>query len=185
MTTKQQRTTNAQAGCLICGEPVLKRGLCGAHYGRFKRRIDSKPKSERLAFEEFLISKGMLARSQQGQRLPPDDDEFAIADAEFLALHPQPAQPPTPTPTPTEVDAEIRSVANGFVKPTEGSYPPPGRAVEILLSDSRMRRAEFLWNGFWMDADGDMIGSGSVIGWRPLKEPELKRRKRTAHARGK
>lgn len=60
-----------------------------------------------------------------------------------------------------------------WVKLYEGDLPASGRLVELELhGDPRLRRGEFLWNGFWMLDEGEIIGGGRVARWRPLDGQE-------------
>lgn len=78
---------NAEGKCVICNTPSERRtrGLCEKHRGRFQRALSEISPEKRPAFEADLIAKGMLLPNRKGQKLRPEDDEFAVALGEFQA----------------------------------------------------------------------------------------------------
>lgn len=69
------------SGCIICGERQgrITRGLCIRYHGRYIAAVKGMNAPERAEFEAHLIAAGKLLPDRKGQKLRPEDDEFASA----------------------------------------------------------------------------------------------------------
>jgi len=107
--------------CIICGEKAepRNRGLCDKHRGRFKTALAKIPPENREAFEAQLIANGKLLPNRRGQKLRPEDDEFAVELAAFQAAA---------TPKPKEKPATVAEIADELLdsapKPVARPVPP-------------------------------------------------------------
>lgn len=77
---------DARGVCIICEDDKSqrRRGLCIKHYTRYTTSRKELPEDQRDAYDEYLVSKGLLMSSQQGRRVDPNDNEFALAMQDFL-----------------------------------------------------------------------------------------------------
>jgi hypothetical protein len=111
----------AEGKCIICNAPAdaLQRGLCERHRGRFKAAIAKISPENREAFEAQLIANGKLLPNRRGQKLRPEDDEFAVELAAFQA---------SSTPKPKEKPATVAEIAaellDSVPKPVAPPVPP-------------------------------------------------------------
>lgn len=90
MTPREKAEAEDKAGrCIVCGkaEEGRKRGLCEQHYQELRRKSKAVRRADREEYEQFMIDRGLLLPSRQGQRLV----ESTIGDAteEFLAAKTQ------------------------------------------------------------------------------------------------
>lgn len=93
MTPKEKaEAADRDGNCIVCGkaEEGRKRGLCEQHYQELRRKSRSVKRADREEYESFLIERGLLLPSRQGQRIT----ESAIGDAteEFLRLRKRSAE---------------------------------------------------------------------------------------------
>ena len=81
----EERAASGQ--CIICGaEKVkLRLGLCPKHHGRYKAELAKVSPENREDFEAKLIEAGMLLPNRKGQKLRPEDNEFAVFREKMLA----------------------------------------------------------------------------------------------------
>ena len=86
-----------KAKCLICDKPeqVLRRGLCAAHYMRFRRALERVPIEQQDHFENTLIDAGQLLPSRQGRKANTDDPFAELADQWIDAATIHPAAKPS------------------------------------------------------------------------------------------
>lgn len=71
--------------CLLCTEPMNKRGLCDQHYGEYRVALLKVPHDKRTEFDARLIQEGHLLPSRQGQRLGSPVSPFAQAAQELTS----------------------------------------------------------------------------------------------------
>ena len=77
----------AKGVCIICedGSTRITRGLCIKHHTRYMTSRRLIPEDRRGAYDDYLVSKGLLLMSRKGRRVDPNENEYALAAEEFLA----------------------------------------------------------------------------------------------------
>jgi len=126
-TTERARKLHSDSKCLVCQEvhEKLQRGLCGPDYERFRRQREKLPADQHDAFEEMLISKGLLLPSRQGQRNV--ENVFADELAKFLAERGQAQGDPPP---PVNSGRELLDLVEKKQEGVPNEKTPKGRGAK-------------------------------------------------------